>query len=145
MTHETAVVANVFAGRDADRDCLFVELQMQMLDGCYQAFALTPPDIDKKHEAVSALCSLFKVSDLQDVRSKICTILRSWPDRHAPIEGLQVGGRRFTVSAFEKTSAIERKRRSLAEQIASARRHLAELEGRLANLSNEYVDWECHP
>lgn len=142
MTREDGVVANVYAGRGDDLDCLFVEVMVRFEDGNCQPFALMPANLQRKRAAILGLCILFRVSDFQQIIGRSCTVLRAWPHEHEPIEGLEVDGRRFTMTSFDHApSPMDRKRTALTQDIDWTRARLMELEDRLARLPNEYVDW----
>lgn len=146
MIREPGRVANVFSGREIDRNCLFVEVMIQLRAGDFQSFAVVPDDLSRKKEAINALCRLFKVTELEHLKGQPCVVLRSWPHEDEPIEGLEVGGERFTLSSFEgKPPAIERKRLEIESEIAWMKGRLDRLEDRLADLPKHYIDWESRP
>jgi hypothetical protein len=97
---------------------------------------------------VAEVCALFGVKTLAETVGRNCHVLRCWPGWGETIEGIEVDGVRWTLSAFrkrrwpekfqdrltERTAQIQRSIDRKAEEI---RRHVLELQ----SVEDGYVDW----
>lgn len=152
-TREPAVIAKVFAGKEPDHQIETVIVSMEGPTGGWgQGFgclALTP---EARADFVRELCALFRVSDAKQLVGRRCDVLRCFDGLNEPIEGLEVDGRRFTLSRFiakhwpEKAETrLQRARNAEYSEIAWARRRIQEAEKRLRDIDARYVDWEKKP
>lgn len=99
---------------------------------------------------VQKLCALFGVDDVQQIKGRKCVALWSFGEWNEPIEGLEVDGRRFTITGFRReahpeldTDKLAAKKRKLQQAVEHHQRTLQEAWDRLARFSADgYVDWE---
>lgn len=145
-TREAATVTSVWYGVE-DHGLLTSWLYMQGDWGC-QGFG----GLCLKNEAgplwKSSLCSVFGVRDFEDIKGRQCFILRSWPDYGSSIEGVEVDGLRFTITAFQRQVSPERKwdpldqkSKELRSRIDSAGRTVQTAVHDLERVTEGYVDW----
>lgn len=94
------------------------------------------------------ILDLFGVSTLEECKGRNCVVLRAWPGWGSDIEGLEVDGRRFTLTDFRRErypetpcTPIERKRESLLNDLRFHGRRVQEDVERLERLHEGYVDW----
>jgi hypothetical protein len=145
-TREPGIACDVFDGMgefQGTGPCLYLEIVIQFANGEYQSFAVLPKTLEERARAIHALCTVFGVGDFDDIRNHPCIVLRCWPRHQEPIEGLEVDGRRFTLTAFARNAKppIERRRQEIEHAQQSARRRLSELSYTLEHLRDQYVDW----
>lgn len=107
--------------------------------------------LDEKSLAAwkAELCALFRVDKIEDVVGRQCFVLRSWPSWGERIEGLEVDGRRFTITGFcrkhwpDKTkSRLECREIELRDDIDRHAMRIRECVQRLVNVRDGYVDWD---
>lgn len=143
---DPAVVGNVY--EDHERGLThWVALKGPPPGGWGQSFgglALKP-----EHLAVwkAEIASLFGVADIEQIVGRHCFVLRSWPG-WGDIEGLEVDGRRFTITGFrqklwpEKSwDPLKEKAESLMRSIQSNAQRIDDLTTQLGRVRDGYVDW----
>jgi hypothetical protein len=99
---------------------------------------------------VRGLCELFAVDDIEQIKGRKCVALWSFGEWNEPIEGLEVDGRRFTITGFRRrahpeldTDKLAAKKRELRRAVEHHKRMLSEAKARLDRFSADgYVDWE---
>lgn len=98
------------------------------------------------------LCALFGVDNFEAIKGRRCFVLRSWPTYGSTIEGVEVGGKRFTITGFRRKvvperapTPLEQKTEILRADIDRAARNIQDLNRRLASVVDGYVDWTVDP
>lgn len=152
MTFEHRELAVVEYERTDDERCLTHYVGMTGPNGGWgQGFGGLA--FDEPHLAAwkQDLCALFGVTDIAEVVGSQCFILRCWASWGSDIEGLEVDGRRFTVTDFrrkhwpEKTKTqLENKAEALRSDIDYHARRIREDVQRLETLHEGYVEWSSH-
>lgn len=96
-----------------------------------------------------ALCELFGVAEVEQIKGRKCIALWSFGTWNEPIEGLEVDGRRFTITGFQRLAHPEldtdkraSEMRRLRMAVEHHERQLSEAKARLARGCEGFVDWE---
>lgn len=106
--------------------------------------------LDEEHGAAwkAALLDLFGVKTLDEIAGRNCFVLRSFPGYGADIEGLEVDGRRFTITEFRRKhwpgkewDPLVMKRQRLLDHIESLARRQGDLVRDVNTSGDGYVDW----
>ena len=94
------------------------------------------------------LCALFQVEDIDQIKGRNCFVLRSWASWGFDIEGLEVDGRRFTLTGFRRKlwpgkswSPLGAEEERIRDRIASFASRIADGTKDLARVREGYVDW----
>lgn len=97
----------------------------------------------------ASIAALFGVRTIEETVGRNCFILRSWPGWGSNIEGIEVDGRRFTVTGFTRKhwpekakSALEAKEESIRCSIYSNASRIQDLSLELTRVRKNYVEWE---
>jgi hypothetical protein len=127
------------------------EVSLRGPDGGWgQAFGQICLDPEHAPAWEREICALFGVDNLNACAQRNCFVLRSWPG-FGMIEGLEVDGKRFTLTGFRKRHypGTEGARGPLAQRKIglkrSIRRAAAEIERwtlELDTAHENYIDWE---
>lgn len=96
----------------------------------------------------SDLCKLFGVDAIDKIVGRQCFVLRNWPSWGSDIEGLEVDGKRFTITDFrrrhwpkEAKTQLENKAARLRQNIDFQARRIQEDVERLETLHKNYIEW----
>lgn len=96
----------------------------------------------------AAICALFGVKTLAECTGRNCFVLHAWASWGHDIEGLEVDGRRFTLTAFRRKHWPEHPcdplTRRKASLLADINRHGRDVQRKVAELEKVevgYVDW----
>lgn len=96
----------------------------------------------------ASLAVLFGVKTYDEIVGRHCFVLRCWPAYGADIEGLEVDGRRFTITDFRRKHWPEKARDQLTNKTEAIRRdidyHARRIREQVAALeraSDGYVEW----
>lgn len=145
-TREPAVVDYV---RDDDERCLTNYVGLKGPSGGWgQAFGGLALDVEHLECWKQSLCDLFEVSSMDELVGRNCFVLRCWDGWGSDIEGLEVDGRRFTITDFRRIhwptqtkTQLENARDRLRRDIDFHARRIREDVQRLETVANGYVDW----
>jgi hypothetical protein len=98
---------------------------------------------------VDDICTLFSVSNIDDIVGRHCFVLKSFSGWSERVEGLEVEGRRFTISGFMKRhwpdkyrSRLEQAKEQAASEIAHLTRRIRAVTEELARMDEDFRDWE---
>lgn len=143
-TRMPAVVSYV---RDDEERCLtsYVGVEGNGWGQGFGGLVLDPPSLaDWK----ASLCELFEVSKVEDIVGRNCIVLYNWPTYGEDIEGLEVDGRRFTMTDFRlkhwptrTTSRLEQRRDDIIRDIDYHARRVREQVQALGKVEVGYVEW----
>jgi hypothetical protein len=118
-------------------------------DGWGQGFGGLVLDEASAKDWTESICALFGVQTLAECTGRFCHVLRSWPTYGSDIEGLEVDGKRFTLTAFRRKhwpakakSVLENRKADLLRSIARAGEDVQRFVHRLETVEHGYVDWE---
>jgi hypothetical protein len=150
---EAAVVSRAEYGPE-DHGILTFSLYMISVSGsCGQGFGgivLRDEEGDRSGPAlVRELCEFFGVEKFEDIKGRSCFILRCY--EFEDIEGLEVDGKRWTLTGFRKRhypkhknaiSVLEVKRRRYHERLSHLAREVEDTNRRIMNIADGYRDWE---
>lgn len=144
-TREPAVVEYVRSD-DERGSTHFVGMHM---GGCHQGFGGLCLDEVTRADWIRSIADLFGVDDIEKVVGRNCFVLRSWPRWGSNIEGLEVDGRRFTITGFRKKHWPDKTKSPLLDEQDRIQRDI-DWHGRrvqeqiraLQTLEDGYVDWE---
>lgn len=144
-------IASVKYGKDySDRDVFTCWIGIHF-EGYHQAFGGIFLDKDKRGpDFRQSICDLFGVSPEtweKDLVGKQCYGLYNFGYNNDPIEGLEVAGKRFTITEFARRyeptlSPLERRRERMEKDIAHHERMIEDTKRRLKKLDSEYTSWE---
>lgn len=151
---QEATVAHAFYGRE-DHGILTMILRLEF-SGLSQGFGCLALDEEKTGPSFrDEILRLFGVKTLKELEGKDCKALYASAEWNAPIEGLEVQGRRFTITGWrrkmfgEAESPWEQKIRSLKADIEHHERVLNDRRKELQLLelsgSSGYKNWENEP
>lgn len=150
-TREPAIVDYV---RDDDERGLTTWLGMKGVpgQGWGQGFGqliMTPEHMADWKASVAAL---FGVATYEECVGRQCFVLRCWPSWGADIEGLEVDGKRFTITDFRRKhwpdkahDQLENKRAAIRRDIDFHARRIREETAHLGTVHEDYVDWSATP
>jgi len=120
-------------------------------EGYVQSFGGIFLDKDVKGPAFrQSLCKLFGVDSKtweKDLVGKQCYGLYNFAYNNDPIEGLEVAGKRFTITEFARRyesviSPLQRRKQSMENDIVHHERMIADTKRRLKILDEDYTSWE---
>lgn len=149
MTFEHRELAVVAYERTDEERCLTHYVGMKGPSGGWgQGFgglAFDEPHLVSWKEEI---CKLFGVTDIAEIVGRQCFILRNWASWGHDIEGLEVDGKRFTITGFrrkhwpDKTKTqLENAAERLRSDIRFHARRIDEDVARLERLHEGYVEW----
>ena len=147
---EHARVDTVMSGMDLDRQFLTVWVNLNLDSGSQGMGGLCLDEVTYP-ACERELCALFGVETLQLIVGRDCFALRSFARIQQSIEGLEVDGRRWTVTGFFKRhggvkagylSKLQIERESHLFEIRHHTRRIQEEASELARSESEYIDWE---
>lgn len=145
------VLGTVTSVSYGDMDCGFTCYIGIDFKGYYQSFGNIFLDEKKTGPQFrQSICDLFGINTKnweQDLVGKQCYGLYCFAYNNEPLEGLEVDGKKFTITEFarrfdECPSPLERKRKSYESEIVHFERRMAETKRYLAKLDSEYKSWE---
>jgi hypothetical protein len=134
---------------DPDRGWVIGWVHVEGVDsGWGQGFggiALSPP---AAADFIASVCALFGVTALTECAGRNCFVLRSWPSWGSDIEGIEVDGRRFTLTDFRRkhwpdvaADPLARRRESILNSINYAGRDVQRYVAELGRVEDGYIDW----
>lgn len=146
-TRDRAVVEYV---RDDDERGLTTWIGMACQSGGHQGFGQIIHSPETLADWKSSIAALFGVATYEEIVGRQCFILRSWPEWDSDIEGIEVDGKRFTITDFGRKhwpararTQLEKRRERLLHDIQHHARRIAEDTARLEHLGDEYVEWSA--
>ncbi len=98
------------------------------------------------------VADLFGVKRLYEIVGESCHGLWCSDEHNEHVEGLEVDGRRFTITAFRRkhfpdadSTALAKRQKSIEQHIANLKRQQAVEEARLATLEANWTEWADVP
>lgn len=143
---EFATVESAFYGEE-DHGILTCSLRMQG-KGWSQGFGNLALGVKSGPAFVADICEFFGVKELKHTIGRGCHVLRSFDYLNDPIEGLEIDGQRFTLTAWRRKynplheDRLVQEKRRIESEIGCAERTLREAHRRLLRLEADYTDWE---
>jgi hypothetical protein len=146
-TRERATVRDIRYGKSDDYGVLMLNATFEF-DCAVQGLGGLCLDDRTGPAIVAELCAMFGVKTIDEIAGRRCFVLRCWPRLHEPIEGLEVDGRRWTLTDFRRRNWPEKTWDRLADRTDGIQReierHASEIDrcvDRLRNVRDGYVDW----
>lgn len=95
------------------------------------------------------LAELFSVRTFEEIEGRSCYVLRCWDTWNTPIEGLEVDGKRFTITKFRRycwpelniLDPLEMREKELRSSIRHIAKRIERDMDDLEEVRRDYVDW----
>lgn len=150
-TRERATVESVFIGVEPDHGCTTFSLMMKF-DACGQGFGHVVLDDETLPVVRRELCALFGVATFEEIKGRECFVLRCFDSWNEPIEGVEVDGKRWTLTSFRRRcypnhaesagSVLDHRIRDLRLDIDRLAKNIQTKNAKLASITSQFVDWE---
>lgn len=144
---EPATVTRATMGKHEHYDVYVADIRFED-KGCGQGF--TDLILDEKvtgPDFAAQICSMFGASKLEDIVGRQCFVLRPWGNG-CNVEGIEVDGKRFTITDFRRKHWPEKAATRLEERQADLRRSINRAAADIQRWTSElstcawgYVEW----
>lgn len=148
---EPARVTRATAGKHEHYGSLIGDLSFEGPDGGWGqgigGMVLTPETVDAWRRE---LAETFRVATLEEIVGRSCFVLRSWPGYGHNIEGVEVDGRRWTLTGFVRRhfpdkaiDPLTNRRNKATARLSSLANDLERARREIETCADGYIDWEA--